>query len=196
MRSVEKLKPLQVCGPLMVWWFGCFSRNLPPEWRGWFFFRRNLKVDAKGQHILTWWSLLAGVISKGAYNCFTYRIGWLQPQDDYCNKLQTYVCLRILMLKHCQCEMVMTSSASIARTKLLSWWFNKIFVTVFICSRAAWQFGRTEMNLLSCAAEFPAVTGQGSLCLIGANLEKDLRHRKCPTCSRKEGWNVFMTEFG
>ena len=62
-----------------LWWFGCFSRNLPPEWRGWFFFSEKLKVDGKGQHILTWWSLLAGVISKGAYNCFTYRIGWFQP---------------------------------------------------------------------------------------------------------------------
>lgn len=42
------------------------------------------------------------------------------------------------------------------------------------------------MNLLSCVTALKNdVTGQGFQCHIGAVLEKDLQHGKCPTCSRK-----------
>ena len=58
---------------LIIW---LFQPKLTPEVKG-LSRSEKLKVDAKGQHIPTWWSLLAVVISKGTCNYLIELQDWL-----------------------------------------------------------------------------------------------------------------------
>ncbi len=81
----------------------------------------------------------------------------------------------------------MPPSPSIARTELWSWWFNRIFVTAFICSRVAWWCGRTEMNLLSCATALPCCDWARKSVPHRSRSWKRSSTPKMLTCSSKRG---------